>query len=104
MKKGFEINTTSDIGRKIEPTLVVGSFAGYSAGTVLDANAVVQLVIKILNGAVSGGEILPDTVGSEQIIDGSIRLEDLSSEITSSLNSNYNPNNETLYTNNIIFV
>lgn len=102
MKKGFEINTTDSFGRKIEPTLVVGEFAGYSAGTVLDANAVVQLIQKMIEGLTPGGGVLPNTVGTEQIINNTIKMEDLSGEVTDKLTSDYDSNEETLYMDSII--
>lgn len=102
MKKGFEINTTDSFGRKIEPTLVVGEFAGYSAGTVLDANAVVQLIQKMIEGLTPGGGVLPNTVGTEQIINNTIKMEDLSGEVTDKLTSDYDSDEETLYMDSII--
>ena len=103
MKKGFEINTTDSFGRKIEPTLVIGEFAGYSAGTVLDANAVIKLVMDLIKGLTpGGGDVLPNTVGTEQIINNSIKIEDLSGEVTDKLTSDYDSDEETLYPNGIV--
>ena len=48
---------------------------------------------------VPGGEVGPDTVGSAEIIDGSVRTQDLSKEVTDKLDDVYVQNNETLYIN-----
>ena len=46
-----------------------------------------------------GGKVGPDTVGSTEIIDGSVRTVDLNREITDKLDDTYVEDNESLYIN-----
>lgn len=46
-----------------------------------------------------GGELGPDTVGSQEIIDGSVRAVDLNKEVTDKLDDIYVQDNESLYIN-----
>jgi hypothetical protein len=46
-----------------------------------------------------GGKPDPNTVGSEEIIDGSVRLVDLNDEVTDKLDDTYVEDNESLYIN-----
>lgn len=61
MRKGIEITATDSMGRKVEPVLVIGDFAGYTAGTILDANAIIKLIATMING----GTTIPNAIGSE---------------------------------------
>lgn len=46
-----------------------------------------------------GREVGPDTVGTEEIKDGSVRTVDLNQEVTDKLDDIYVQNNESLYIN-----
>ena len=46
-----------------------------------------------------GGELGPDTVGTEEIKDGSVRAVDLNKEVTDKLDDIYVQDNESLYIN-----
>ena len=46
-----------------------------------------------------GGELGPNTVGSEEIIDGSVKLVDLNDEVTDKLDDTYVEDKESLYIN-----
>jgi hypothetical protein len=46
-----------------------------------------------------GGEVGPNTVGSAEIIDGSVRTVDLNKEVTDKLDDVYIQDNESLYIN-----
>lgn len=62
MKKGLEITTTDSLGRRIEPSLEVGKFGGYTAGTILDANAVNTLVKAKIDDVIGGASEALDTL------------------------------------------
>lgn len=47
----------------------------------------------------SGGELGPDTVGTREIINKSVLLEDLNKEVTDKLDDTYVEDNESLYIN-----
>lgn len=47
----------------------------------------------------SGGQLSPNTVGTEEIINGSIRREDLDSEVSDKLDDVYSQEDESLYIN-----
>ena len=46
-----------------------------------------------------GGTPGPDTVGTEEIIDGSVQEEDLSDEVKDKMTQTYSSENRTLYIN-----
>ena len=46
-----------------------------------------------------GGQLNPNTVGTEEIINGSIRREDLNREVSDKLDDTYVEDNESLYIN-----
>ena len=46
-----------------------------------------------------GGQPGPDTVGTEEIIDGSVQEEDLSDEVKDKMTQTYSSENRTLYIN-----
>lgn len=79
---------------RIRPKLLVGKNkkGDYEEGCMLDANAIVELIYKIIAGG-TGGIPPENSVGSEQIIDGSIKAEDLSD----GLKGVYNDINEELF-------
>lgn len=48
-------------------------------------------------GGGGGGELGPNTVGSQEIINNSIKLEDLNTEVTDKIDHTYVDENEALY-------
>lgn len=46
-----------------------------------------------------GGQPGPDTVGTDEIIDGSVQEEDLSDEVKDKMTQTYSSENRTLYIN-----
>ena len=46
-----------------------------------------------------GGQPGPDTVGTDEIIDGSVQEEDLSDEVKDKMTQTYSSGNRTLYIN-----
>lgn len=45
------------------------------------------------------GEVAPNTVGSEQLVNGSVMMEDLNEEVKNKLEDTYIEDNESLYIN-----
>lgn len=50
-------------------------------------------------GGGGGGELGPDTVGTKEIIDGSVHIVDLNKEVKDKLDDTYVEGNESLYIN-----
>ncbi len=46
-----------------------------------------------------GGQPAPDTVGTDEIIDGSVQEEDLSDDVKDKMTQTYSSENRTLYIN-----
>lgn len=75
-------------------------YHGYIPGDILDANTVVKLILDAIAGiSIEGSDLLPNSVTSDQIADKSIKIEDLSDEVTDKLQSTYTGDSETLYLN-----
>ena len=49
-----------------------------------------------LDGGGGGGQPGPDTVGTEQIMDGAVEMEDLNDSVKEKMTNTYNKGNETL--------
>lgn len=79
---------------RVRPKLLTGKNikGNYEEGCMLDANAIVELIYKIIEGG-TGGIPPENSVGSDQIINGSIKAEDLSD----GLKGVYNDANEELF-------
>jgi len=71
--------------------------SGYRNGQLIYPISVVDHHPK--EGGGGGGELGPDTVGTDDIIDGSVRIVDLNDEVKDKLNDTYVPNDESLYIN-----
>ena len=50
-----------------------------------------------LDGGGGSGPLGPDTVGTDQIIDGAVQLEDLNQEVIDKLTNSYDPDGERLH-------
>ena len=75
-------------------------YHGYIPGDILDANMVVKLIYDALAGKTIDGDDLPvGSVTSSAIADKTIKIEDLSDEVTDKLQSTYTDDSETLYLN-----
>lgn len=76
------VSRGSHVRKIVDPELVIGDASnGYVRGCILDANAVIDLVTKM----VENGITIPGIITSEQISDGTINLEDLSDEVKDKL-------------------
>jgi hypothetical protein len=81
------------------PNVILGKqkIGGYAAGDLLDANAVIDLITKVLT---EGIDSMLRNITSEDIANGTIKLEDLNEEVTYKLNSVYDTSESALYVNN----
>ena len=50
-----------------------------------------------LDGGGGGGQPGPNTVGTDQIIDGAVQMEDLNQEVIDKLTNTYDPDNEGIH-------
>lgn len=97
MKRKTNISVQDNRGIRITPNMTVGEkFNGYVSGDILDANAIVDLVKKMIR---DGGGVVPDSITSEDIADGTIQIVDLAKEVTDKLDSKYDESEEKLYIN-----
>lgn len=108
------VNSGSNIRREFIPTAVVSSEGNYPIGEFWDANKILSAIehgeggdveelkaliralqerVQVLEeNAIMKGEI--DTIGTEQIIDGSVNMEDLGSEVANKLKVDVDENDE----------
>ena len=78
------INKGSHIRKTVIPELVIGDISnGYEKGTILDANAVIELILQLFKD----GNVMSSVITSAQILDGSITEDDLSEELMDKINS-----------------
>ena len=94
-KTKTNISATDSLGRRIKSNLLVGESSYYTSGDVLDANATLELIKKAVDGVI----ITPGSITSEDIENGSIKLEDLSPEVKNKMTSQYNESEESLRIN-----
>ena len=89
MKRKTNISVQDNRASRVISNMHVSEeYHGYIPGDILDANMVVKLIYDALNGVSIEGTDLPvNTVGSEQIKDKSITLNDLSDEVVNRINS-----------------
>lgn len=101
MKRKTNISVQDNRGARVIPNMHVGEeYHGYIPGDILDANTIVKLIHDAIAGISIEGTDLPlDSVGSSQIIDKSVQLNDLSDEVTDKLGSTYVADSESLYLN-----
>jgi hypothetical protein len=71
--------------------------SGYRNGQLIYPISVVDHKPKEEGGG--GGTLGPDTVGSQEIIDNSVKMVDLNTEVKDKLKNEYDSDNETLYLN-----
>ncbi len=96
MKRKTNISVQDNRGIRVTPRMIVGEeFNGFVSGDILDANAIVSLIIKIAGEG--GGQVLPNSITSDEIKDGTIRKEDLADDVADKLESVYKENEQSLY-------
>lgn len=100
MKRKTNLSVQNNRGARVIPNMHVGEeYHGYIPGDILDANMIVKLIHDAIAGISIEGTDLPVAIGSEQIIDKSVQLNDLSDEVTAKLGSTYVADSESLYLN-----
>lgn len=92
MKRKTDISVQDNRGIRRKVNMIVSDeYNGFQSGDILDANTIVALIKYAME---HGGEIT-----SEDIVNGTIMLEDLSDEVTSRMSSEYEEGGEILYLN-----
>lgn len=101
MKRKTNISVQDNRGSRVISNMHVSEeYHGYIPGDILDANMVVKLIYDALAGKTIDGDDLPvGSVTSSAIADKTIKIEDLSDEVTDKLQSTYTDDSETLYLN-----
>lgn len=96
MKRKTDISVQDNRGIRRKVNMIVSDeYNGFQSGDILDANTIVALIkYAIEHSGSHGGEIT-----SEDILNGTIRLEDLADEVTNKMESEYEEGNEVLYLN-----
>jgi hypothetical protein len=78
MKTKTNISTKNNRGIRIASNMIVGEVAKiYNSGDILDANAIVELVKKMIHDET----ILFDSITTQDIKDNTIAIDDLSEEV-----------------------
>lgn len=97
MKRKTNVSVQDNRGARRTVNMYVSEdFNGFRSGDMLDANTIVALI----NYAIEhGGSGHGGAVTSEDIINGTILLEDLNEEVTNKMESEYEETNEVLYLN-----
>ena len=97
MKRKTDISVQDNRGIRRKVNMIVSDeYNGFQSGDILDANTIVALIKYAIeqSGGGHGG-----AVTSEDIVDGTIMLEDLSDEVTDRMSSEYEEGREVLYLN-----
>lgn len=92
MKRKTDISVQDNRGIRRKVNMIVSDeYNGFQSGDILDANTIVALIKYAME---HGGEIT-----SEDIVNGTIMLEDLSDEVMDRMSSEYEEGGEILYLN-----
>lgn len=79
------VSTGTHIRKTVVPKTVLSDNGQFAPGEFWDANTIAKFVMTYIGSGAGGtiitGEIPANAVGSEQIADGSVGLEDLSDEV-----------------------
>lgn len=77
------VSTGTHIRKTVVPKTVLSDDGQFAPGEFWDANTIMKFVISYIGGggSIITGQIPANSVGTEQIIDSSVRLEDLSDEV-----------------------
>lgn len=93
MKRKTNVSVQDNMGvRKVSNMIVSSETHNFASGDILDANAVMELILSVVSQIPGGKEI-----SSEDIVNGTILIEDLSEEVTNKLESVYEEGEESLY-------
>lgn len=81
------VDTGTNIRKQITPNAVVTDNGSRPAGEFWDANTIMLAIAKYVEtgGFITINDIPANSVGSSQIIDGSVNIEDLSDEVKDKL-------------------
>ena len=97
MKRKTDISVQDNRGIRRKVNMIVSDeFNGFQSGDILDANTIVALIKYAIE---HGGGGHGGAVTSEDIINGTILLEDLNEEVTNKMKSEYEEAGEVLYLN-----
>lgn len=78
------VSKGSHARKTVDPQLILGDISkGFEQGTILDANAIVELIIDLFKN----GTVMESSITSAQISDGSVTEDDLSEELVNKINS-----------------
>ena len=97
MKRKTNVSVQDNRGvRRTVNMIVNNEYNGFRSGDILDANTIVAMIKYAIehSGGGHSGEIT-----SEDIVNGTIQLEDLSDEVTNKMESEYEHESEVLYLN-----
>lgn len=89
MKRKTNLSVQDNIGVRRQSNIHVGEeFHGYVSGDILDANMIVKLIHDALQGlSIEGSDVLTNAIGTEQIKDKSVTINDLSDELVDQMQS-----------------
>lgn len=97
MKRKTDISVQDNRGIRRKVNMIVSDeFNGFQSGDILDANTIVALIKYAME---HGGGGHGGAVTSEDIVNGTIQLEDLADEVTNKMESTYEEGAEVLYLN-----
>ena len=89
MKRKTNLSVQDNRGSRVISNMHVSEeYHGYIPGDILDANMVVKLIYDAIAGVSIEGKDLPvNSVGTEQIKDKTVTINDLSDEVVDRINS-----------------
>lgn len=97
MKRKTNVSVQDNHGIRRTVSMIVNEeYNGFRSGDLLDANTIVALIKYAME---HGGGGHGGAVTSEDIVNGTIQLEDLADEVTNKMESEYEEGNEVLYLN-----
>lgn len=94
------VSTGTHIRKTVVPKTVLSDDGQFAPGEFWDANTIMKFIISYIGTGGYSGIVPANAVGTEQIADGSVRLEDLSDEVKDKMkvtvdeedeNVNFNP-------------
>ena len=88
MKRKTNISVQDNRASRVISNMHVSEeYHGYIPGDILDANMVVKMIYDAIAGlSIEGGDLPTDSVGTEQLKDKSITINDLSDEVVNRIN------------------
>lgn len=94
------VSTGTHIRKTVVPKTVLSDDGQFAPGEFWDANTIMKFIISYIATGGYSGIVPANSVGTEQITDGAVRLEDLSDEVKDKMkvtvdeedeNVNFNP-------------